>query len=120
MSVSSLSNVVSLPTAKQAKPAAVVSFNRMELNVLLQLYSNRVGKGEWRDYAIDMLKDRAVFSVFKRASEVPIYTFEKTPKLARKQGEWSVVNAHGLILKRGRDLRTVIRVLEKKPKLVSL
>ena len=79
-----------------------------------------LGTGEWRDYAIDMLKDRAVFSVFKRASEVPIYTIEKTPKLARRQGEWSVINANGLILKRGHELRNVLKVLEKKPKLVSI
>ena len=114
------SNVIPLVSNKPAKSCAVVSFNRVELDILLQLYSRHVGTGEWRDYAIDMLSDRAVFSVFKRASEVPIYTIEKMPKLARKQGEWSVVNANGLVLKRGRDLRTVLRVLDKKPKLSSV
>ncbi len=88
--------------------------------MLIQLYSSRVGTGEWRDYAMDMLKDRAVFSVFKRASEVPLYTIEKEPKLARKQGEWSVINANGLILKRGHDLKTVLKVLTKQPKLTSI
>lgn len=114
------SNVVPLNPKPTAKASPVVSFNRHDLDTLLQLYSNRVGSGEWRDYAIDMLKDRAVFSVFKRASEVPLYTIEKMPKLARKQGEWSVINANGLVLKRGRDLKTVLKVLDKKPKLVSL
>ncbi len=95
-------------------------FQRRELDALIQLYSSRVGTGEWRDYAIDMLKDRAVFSVFKRASEVPIYTIEKQPKLARRQGEWSVVNANGLILKRGHDLQTVLKVLKKEPKLTAV
>ncbi len=102
------------------KPEEIVSFHRRELDTLLQFYSSRVGTGEWRDYAIDMLKDRAVFSVFKRSSEVPIYTIEKTPKLARRQGEWSIINANGLILKRGHELRNVLRVLDKKPKLVSV
>lgn len=95
-------------------------FQRRELDTLIQLYSSRVGTGEWRDYAIDMLKDRAVFSVFKRASEVPIYTIEKQPKLARRQGEWSVINANGLILKRGHDLATVLKVLKKEPKLSTV
>ena len=120
MSVSNLSNIVPFPVKKKKNAQPVVSFERRELDALLQLYSRHVGIGEWRDYAIDMLKERAVFSVFKRASEVPVYTIEKTPKLARKQGEWSVVNANGLILKRGRELHTVLRLFEKKPKLVSL
>jgi len=120
MSSRSSTNVVPLQAAPSPKPEEIVSFHRRDLDVLLQFYSARVGTGEWRDYAIDMLKDRAVFSVFKRASEVPIYTIEKTPKLARRQGEWSVINANGLTLKRGRELRNVLKVLEKKPKLVSI
>jgi len=97
-----------------------VSFNRRDIDTLMQFYSARVGTGEWRDYAMDMLHDRAVFSVFRRASEVPVYTVEKTPKLARKQGEWALINANGLILKRGHDLKQVLKVLDKKPRLVSL
>ena len=120
MSSSQSSNVIALHKPKARKEAAVVSFNRRDLDTLLQMYSARVGTGEWRDYAIDMLSDRAVFSVFKRASEVALYTIEKQPKLARRQGEWSVVNANGLVLKRGHDLRIVLRVLDKKPKLVSI
>jgi len=113
-------NIVSISPQKHQKPAERVSFNRRDIDTLMQFYSARVGTGEWRDYAIDMLKDRAVFSVFRRASEVPIYTVEKTPKLARRQGEWALVNANGLILKRGHELRQVLKVLDKKPKLISL
>lgn len=113
-------NIVSISSSKPQKPVERVSFNRRDIDTLMQFYSARVGAGEWRDYAMDMLKDRAVFSVFKRASEVPIYTVEKTPKLARKQGEWAVINANGLILKRGHDLKQVLKVLDKKPKIVSL
>ena len=119
MSASSSGNIVAFPTSKKKKAAPIVSFDRRELDMLLQLYSRHVGTGEWRDYAMDMLNDRAVFSVFKRTSEVPLYTIEKTPKLARRQGQWSVVNAAGLILKRGHDLKTVLRIFDKKPKLVS-
>ena len=128
MSKSIPSNVIALnpegakpPVPPQTLPPPTLSpnvmFNRRELDILIQMYSARVSSGEWRDYAIDMLKDRAVFSVFKRASDVPLYTIEKNPKLSRRQGEWAVINANGLILKRGHDLKKVLRVLERKPKL---
>src|ERR1700755_3519978 len=85
-----------------------VTFNRLELNRILNLYGRMVADGEWRDYAIDFLKDRAVFSVFRRASEVPIYRIEKDPRLARKQGIYSVISATGLILRRGHQLARVL------------
>ena len=75
--------------------------------------------GEWRDYAIDFLKDRAVFSVFRRSADVALYRIEKSPRLARKQGAYSVVSATGLILKRGSDLARVLRVLDKPLRLVA-
>ena len=115
-------NIIPLTPANQ-QPAKEqierVSFNRFDIDTLLQCYSKRVGTGEWRDYAIDMLKDRAVFSIFKRASEVPLYTIEKQPKLQKRQGQWSVINANGLVLKRGHELKQVLKVLDSKPKLVS-
>ncbi|MEO0329711.1 MAG: DUF2794 domain-containing protein [Pseudomonadota bacterium] len=121
MSSSQSSNIIALnPQTQLTKADPRVMFHRRELDLLIQMYSSRVGTGEWRDYAIDMLKDRAVFSVFKRASDVPLYTIEKTPKLARRQGEWAVINANGLILKRGHDLRQVLKVLDKKPKLSAV
>jgi uncharacterized protein DUF2794 len=95
-------------------PRPVVSFNRRELNTILRLYGRMVADGEWRDYAIDLLKDRAVFSVFRRSSEMPLYRIEKDPKLARRQGAYSVVATGGVILKRGHDLTQVLRILEKK------
>src|SRR5665213_3076298 len=90
-----------------------VTFNRFELNRILNLYGRMVADGEWRDYAIDFLKDRAVFSVFRRASEVPIYRIEKDPRLARKQGIYSVISERGLILRRGHELERVLRVIDK-------
>ena len=101
-------------------PADEVTFSRRELDRLLRLYGRKVAAGEWRDYAIDFLKDRAVFSVFRRSAEVPIYRIEKNPKLSRKQGAYSVVSATGLILRRGHELDRVLRVLDKGPSLVAV
>jgi Protein of unknown function (DUF2794) len=95
-----------------------VTFNRFELNRILNLYGRMVADGEWRDYAIDFFKERAVFSVFRRASEVPIYRIEKDPRLARKQGMYSVISATGLILRRGHELDRVLLAIDRKPALV--
>ena len=96
-----------------------VTFNRLELNRILNLYGRMVADGEWRDYAIDFLRDRAVFSVFRRSSEVPLYRIEKNPALAGKQGAYSVLAPGGLIMKRGPDLERVLRVLDKNFYVVS-
>lgn len=95
-------------------PAAVVSFHRTELNLITGLYGRMVASGEWRDYGISMLKDVAVFSIFRRTAEHPIYRIEKHPKHAGKQGQYQVIAMDGRILKRGDDLKTVLRVLERK------
>jgi hypothetical protein len=95
-----------------------VTFSRFELNRILNLYGRMVADGEWRDYAIDFLRERAVFSVFRRSSEVPIYRIEKDPRLARKQGMYSVISATGLILRRGHELERVLLAIDRKPALV--
>ena len=95
-----------------------VTFNRSELHRILNLYGRMVADGEWRDYAIDFLKDRAVFSVFRRSSEMPLYRIEKDPRLARKQGMYSVISATGLILRRGHELERVLLVIDRKLALV--
>jgi hypothetical protein len=102
-----------------AVPRDQVTFNRHELDRILNLYGRMVAAGEWRDYAIDFLKDRAVFSIFRRSSEMPIYRIEKDPKLARKQGAYSVISVTGLIMKRGHELDRVLRVLDKSLRLVT-
>jgi len=99
--------------------AEVVSFDRNELREIFDLYGRKVAGGEWRDYAIDFTAQKAVFSIYRRAAEYALYRIEKDPRLARKQGLYSVVTATGLILKRGHDLSRVIAVLDKKLKLVS-
>lgn len=104
---------ISLPSAPtQARP--IVAFHRRELDLILRIYGRMVASGEWRDYAIDHLKERAVFSVFRRSSEMPLYRIEKDPRNARRQGAYSVVGAGGAILKRGGDLAQVLKVFDKK------
>ena len=94
-------------------PGTQVTFNRRELDRILGLYGRKVAAGEWRDYAIDFLKDRAVFSVFRRASEVPLYRIEKNPRLARRQGTYAVICAGGFILRRGHELDGVLHAIDK-------
>ena len=96
-----------------------ISFNRRELNEILGVYGRKVADGEWRDYAIDFLKDRAVFSVFRRAAEVPVYRIEKSPKLARRQGAYSVISATGLIVRRGHELDPVLRAIDQSLSVVA-
>ena len=100
-------------SAANPAPGRVI-FNRFELNRILDLYGRMVAAGEWRDYAIDFLKDRAVFSVFRRASEVPLSRIEKDPRLARKQGAYSVISASGHILRRGHELDRVLLAIDRK------
>lgn len=107
------------PARSAPAPVNQVTFNRRELNRILDLYGRKVAAGEWRDYAIDFQKDRVVFSVFRRTSEVPLYRIEKNPKLERRQGAYSVTSASGLILRRGHDLDRVLRAIDVSLSLVA-
>lgn len=91
-----------------------VSFHRTELAIILAVYGRFVAAGEWRDYAMDFLSDAAVFSVYRRATETPLFRVEKRPRLAAKQGAYAVVGHDGRVLKRGRDLAQVMRVFDAK------
>ena len=97
-------------------PARVpqVTFDRLELNRILGVYGRMVAAGEWRDYALDFLEEMAVFSVFRRSAEVPLFRIEKRPKLRARQGQYSVIAAGGLILKRGHELAQVLKIFDKK------
>jgi hypothetical protein len=100
-------------TPQAAQRQGFVFFERRELTRLLSLYGRMVAAGEWRDYGIDGLAEMAVFSVFKRASEAPLYRIEKRPALARKQGAWAVVGQGGHVLRRGHDLDHVLRLFDR-------
>lgn len=108
-----------LPAPGHPPSSNRVTFSRRELDRILGLYGRKVAAGEWRDYAIDFLKDRAVFSVFRRAAEVPIYRIEKNPKYARRQGVYSVISATGLIVRRGQELDRVLRAIDKSVSLIA-
>lgn len=99
-----------IPFPSNAAPQ--VAFQRDELRILFNLYGRRVAEGEWRDYALDFRRDKAVFSIYRRTSEMPLYRVEKDPKLARRQGAYAVIAASGLVMKRGHDLARVLGVLE--------
>ncbi|WDI33227.1 DUF2794 domain-containing protein [Hyphococcus flavus] len=99
------------PPRKRPEP---VAFTRSELTRILAVYGYFVAAGEWRDYGIDHMRDAAVFSIFRRASELPIYRIEKRPSLAKKQGAWVVVSMTGAIVKRGHDLAQVLKVFDRQ------
>ncbi len=111
--------LITLSDARRERQPRMVGFDRRELDTILRLYGRMVAANEWRDYAIDHLQERAVFSVFRRASESPLFQIVKDPALARKQGAWFVVAAGGQILKRGHELARVLTVFDKTLKLVE-
>ncbi|WP_025050215.1 DUF2794 domain-containing protein [Sulfitobacter noctilucae] len=96
------------------RPPEQIAFHRTELSLILSVYGRMVAAGEWRDYGISCLREVAVFSVFRRTAEIPLYRIEKRPKLRNKQGMYAVIGTGGQVLKRGHDLKAVLRVLERK------
>lgn len=112
-----LTRPVASSAASQTPPLQTlslqVSFDRRELSQILNIYGRMVSAGEWRDYAMDFLHDRAVFSIFRRTSETPLFTVVKNPALARKQGMYAVISAQGAVLKRGHELAQVLKVFDK-------
>ena len=112
--------VVSLAANRNssARSSNAVSFDRKELRDILGLYGRKVAEGEWRDYAIAATDQKAVFSIYRRCSEFPLYRIEKAPKGAGKLGAYAVVSASGLVLRRGHDLKRVINVLDRPLRVV--
>ena len=98
----------------QPPAVPIVFFERRELDSLMQLYGRMVAAGAWRDYAIDGLSDAAVFSVFERAAEAPLYRVEKRPALAKRQGAWAVIGRGGMVLRRGQELSHVLRLFDTR------
>lgn len=100
------------PAARSFRPPEIVAFDRKELTLLLNVYGRKVAAGEWRDYSLDMLKDVAFFSIFRRSSERPQYVVEKNPRLRNRQGQFTITNAEGKVLRRGHDLERVLNVFD--------
>ncbi len=103
-----------LPFPAGGNVPEIVAFQRQELSVILRLYGLMVAAGEWRDYAISHGREEAVFSVFRRCAETPLYRIEKRPKLRLKQGAYAVMGEGGQVLRRGHELAQVLMVLERK------
>ena len=112
------SAAVDLAELRRRNTPEPVTFQRRELDLILRIYGRMVAEGQWRDYAIDHLRDRAVFSAFRRTSEVPLYRIEKDPSRARKQGAFAIISGSGLVLKRGHELDIVLKYFDKAPRLV--
>lgn len=107
------------PPVRASNPTPVVGFDRRELQLILDLYGRKVAGGEWRDYAIDFLRDRAQFSIYRRNSERPLFVIEKAPKLRNRQGQYMVLATDGRVLKRGHALGTVLRILNPQLAVVT-
>ena len=105
------STIANFPAARRG---GQVAFRREELMQLLTVYGRFVAEGLWRDYALDMTRDQAIFAVYRRASEVPVYRVVKRPDLARKQGAWLIQGMDGRVLKRGRALEPLLRYFDNK------
>jgi hypothetical protein len=113
-------NLIAVAARRSRSPIpAQVTFNRQEISNILEVYGRRVAEGEWRDYAIDHLRESAVFSIFRRTSETPLYRIVKQPKLARRQGAYALLAPTGAVLKRGHDLANVLRVIDRPVRLVT-
>jgi len=111
------SNIVKLTAhncASKNRSPSQISFNRQEISQIMNVYGQMVSNGDWKDYAMDFLKDKAVFSIYRKASEHPLYRIEKVPALRHKQGQFSVIAPGGLILKRGQELKSVLRIFDKQ------
>ncbi|MFN3577615.1 MAG: DUF2794 domain-containing protein [Tabrizicola sp.] len=103
-----------IPFPQADRIADEVSFDRRELGQILRVYGRMVAAGEWRDYAIAAMRDLAVFAVFRRTTETPLYRIEKRPKLRHRQELYAVVGMDGRVLRRGHDLDQVLKVLERR------
>ena len=103
-----------IPFPQSSRIPEDVSFDRRELGLILRVYGRMVAAGEWRDYAIAAMRDLAVFAIFRRTAETPLYRIEKHPKLRSRQGLYAVVGTDGRVLRRGHDLDQVLKVLEKR------
>lgn len=113
----STNNIVNLPprsSSGQNRNPSQTAFDRKELGQILSVYGRMVSAGHWKDYAMDFLADRAIFSIYRKASEHALYQIIKTPALRNRQGQFSVVAPGGLILKRGHELDAVLKVFDKK------
>ena len=113
--VDDMSQVVPFPSGPKSRSTgpSQVAFDRQEISAIMNVYGQMVSKGDWKDYAMDFLRDKAVFSIYRRATEHPLYRIEKVPALRNKQGQFAIIAPGGLVLKRGHELKTVLKIFDK-------
>ena len=113
--VDDMSQVVPFPSGSKSQSTgpSQVAFDRQEISAIMNVYGQMVSKGDWKDYAMDFLRDKAVFSIYRRATEHPLYRIEKVPALRNKQGQFAIIAPGGLVLKRGHELKTVLKIFDK-------
>jgi Protein of unknown function (DUF2794) len=104
----------SAPQGASQSASATVFFERRELDAILRVYGRMVAAGEWRDYALGGGREAAVFAIFRRASEAPLYRIEKRPALAKRQGAYAVIGAGEVVLRRGHELSQVLKVFDSR------
>lgn len=111
-----MSNVTPFPRpmATTASAPSQIAFDRMELSRIMDLYGRMVAAGHWRDYAIDLARDVALFSAFRRATERPEIRIEKRPALRQRQGMWALIGETGAVLRRGHDLPGILAPVERR------
>ena len=107
-----MSIVAPFPNPRDRRPIA--SFDRQEITRILDLYGRMVAAGHWRDYALRIDPDVAVFAAYRRHSERPEIRIEKRPALRMKQGAFALVSEHGAVLKRGHDLGGLLAPIERR------
>jgi Protein of unknown function (DUF2794) len=104
----------SAPQGASQSASATVFFERRELDAILRVYGRMVAAGEWRDYALGGGREAAVFAIFRRASEAPLYRIEKRPALAKRQGAYAGIGAGEVVLRRGHELSQVLKVFDSR------
>lgn len=102
------------PFIAPARVPLQVAFDRSELNAILNVYGRMVAEGAWRDYAIALDHDAAIFSAFRRAAERPEVQIVKRPALRHRQGMYALIGEGGVVLKRGHELSSVLAPLERR------
>ena len=108
-----MGTVTPFPSAAVCAPGQI-GFERAELTRILELYGRMVAAGHWRDYAMDLGRDAAVFCAFRRTAERPEYRIEKRPSLRNRQGMWALISEAGVVLKRGHDLAAILAPVERR------
>lgn len=111
-----MSNVTPFPRSSSGAPGAPsqTAFDRIELSRIMDLYGRMVSAGQWRDYAIDLNQDVAIFSAFRRSAERPEYRIEKRPSLRNRQGMWALIGEAGAVLRRGQELAGILAPVERR------